>query len=650
MSFLVRAISRARVIRVFGALHDLLAAVAAFYLAYGTVYGFDQLLGVPGLHDKALLFALISLPFFYIFSLNRGFWRYASLPDLVAILKASATTVATFAIVLFFLNRGANVPRSALPLCFIYMVVAIGGPRVLFRYLKEGGYLETLPGFASTPRYLRSALLYCVNENSESYIRALKRSKSASFDIVGIIDDKIAPGNTLHGIKVVGSTATIERIVAKLRGRGQNVSDLIITDPDISPGLLGEIVAHASKSELQVSRIPDLHKTSQFGKIDIQPNPINISDLLPRVEISPDSQSIARLADSKTIFVTGAGGSIGSELVRQVAAFNPKQLIISDVSEFSLYNVDSEIREQFPDVDVVTKIADIRDRIRVSRLLEQYRPDVIFHAAALKHVPLVEANVMEGLKTNLIGTRCLADCAVEHGVRTFVMISTDKAVNPTSVMGATKRAAEAYCQAIDIVAPVPRFKTVRFGNVLGSNGSVVPRFAAQIRRGGPVTVTHPEIARYFMTIPEAVTLLLQAAGHGETGDERGRILALDMGEPIRIADLAQRMIELAGFKAGIDIEIKYTGLRPGEKLYEELFNVDEIADIRQEQGYIVASPRVIEAAVIGKVVDAIEKAVSEDDEVRALELLRHIVPEYDPGAPAGRQQDVESASIIDRNG
>lgn len=650
MKFLNGAVSRARIIRISGALHDLLAAVVAFYLAYGTVYGFEQLLSVPGLHDKALAFTLISVPYFFIFSLNRGFWRYASLPDLVAILKASGMTVATFAIVLFFLNRGSNVPRSALPLCFIYMVVGIGGPRVLFRYMKESGYLGALPGFASSQRQLKSALLYCVNENSESYIRALKRSKTANYNIVGIVDDKIAPGNTLHGIKVVGPTRAIEHIVAKLRSRGLVISDLIITDPNIAPGLLGEIVAHASKSDLQVSRIPDLHKTSRYGKVDIEPDPINISDLLPRVEIKPDSQSIARLADSKTIFVTGAGGSIGSELVRQVAAFNPKRLIISDVSEFSLYNVDSEIREQFPDVDVVTKIADIRDRVRVSKLLEQYQPDVIFHAAALKHVPLVESNVMEGLKTNLIGTRFLADCAVEHGVRTFVMISTDKAVNPTSVMGATKRAAEAYCQAIDLVAPVPRFKTVRFGNVLGSNGSVVPRFAAQIRRGGPVTVTHPEIARYFMTIPEAVTLLLQAAGHGETGDERGRILALDMGEPIRIADLARRMIELAGFKAGIDIEVKYTGLRPGEKLYEELFNVDEIADVRQQQGYIIASPRVIEAAVISKVIDAIEKAVSEDDEIRALELLRHIVPEYETGAPAGRQKDLNPPIVSDRDG
>ncbi len=624
-------ISRARVIRFLGSLHDLLAAVFAFYLAYGTVYGFDRLWTVPGINDKALVFAVISVFFFYVFSLNRGFWRYASLPDLVAIIKASAMAVGTFAIILFFLTRGSNVPRSMLPLCFIYMVVCIGGPRVLFRMLKEGGYLDRIPKLAAHEKEATLALLYDVNENSESYIRAVRRSEKSEIEIVGIVDDKIAPGNILHGVRVVGPSNNLDVIVEKLRGRGRDVSSLIITTPDISPGMLTNLVAGASRCGLKVSRIPDLHKTSKFEKVDIEPNPINISDLLPRIEFKPDAKSISRLADSKVILVTGAGGSIGSELVRQIAAFNPKKLIISDISEYNLYRVDSEVHDHFPSVQIITKIADIRDRARISELLEKYKPGVIFHAAALKHVPLVEANVLEGLKTNLIGTRNLADCAVEHGVKTFVMISTDKAVNPTSVMGATKRAAEAYCQAIDTVADVPRFKTVRFGNVLGSTGSVVPRFSAQIKRGGPVTVTHPEIARYFMTIPEAVTLLLQAAGHGETSEERGRILVLDMGEPVRIADLARRMIELAGFRPDVDIKIKYTGLRPGEKLYEELFGTDEIINVMHEEGFMIAAPRVIEAAVIRKSIEGIEKAIAEKDEVRAMELLRHIVPEFKRG-------------------
>lgn len=632
-----------------GSLHDLLAAVASFYLAYGTVYGFEQLFNVPGIHDKALAFAIISVIYFFAFSLNRGLWRYASLPDLIAIIKASGMAVATYAIVLFFLTRGSNVPRSALPLCFIYMVMAIGGPRVLFRMLKEGGYLTRVTNIVPRHEHRRSALLYSVNENSESYIRAVLRSGKADFKIVGIVDDRIATGNILHGIKVLGPGSGIDRIVSKLRGRGTSVTDLIIADDNIPPGRLAELVVDASNCDLQVSRIPDLQKTSKFERVDIQPNPINIADLLPRLEIKPDAKAIARLADSKIILVTGAGGSIGAELVRQLAAYNPKRLIISDVSEFNLYKADSEISELFPEVDVVTKIADIRDRQRISELLRKYRPDVVFHAAALKHVPLVEANILEGIKTNLIGTRILADCAVEHKVKTLVMISTDKAVNPTSVMGATKRAAEAYCQALDVVAPIPRFKTVRFGNVLGSTGSVVPRFSAQIKRGGPVTVTHPQIARYFMTIPEAVTLLLQAAGHGERSDERGRILALDMGEPIRIADLARRMIELAGYKPDVDIEIKYTGLRPGEKLFEELFETGEIADITHEQGFMSAAPRIIEAAVIRKSLDELEAAIADNDEERALKLLRHIVPEYEP-VPLDTVRMSERQAINDEAG
>ncbi|MEZ5810782.1 MAG: nucleoside-diphosphate sugar epimerase/dehydratase [Rhizobiaceae bacterium] len=640
--------SRARIIRLLGSVHDIVVAVAAFYLAYGTVYGFNLLPDVPGIHDKALAFAIISGTFFFIFSLNRGFWRYASLPDLIAIIKASAMAVLTYAIVLFFLTRGSNVPRSALPLCFIYMVVGLGGPRVLFRILKESGYLDSVSGMASRNREVRAALLYGVNENAESYIRAVKRSDNADFRIVGIVDNTIGAGNTLHGVKVVGPSRKMQRIVDKLSRRGHDVTELIITDTDISPGVLGKIVGHATECGINVSRVPNLRKTARFGKVDIQPNPINISDLLPRVEIKAAPQSIARLADDKIIFVTGAGGSIGSELVRQLANFNPKQLVISDISEFNLYNVDSEIRDRFPSVNIVTRIADIRDKARVSELLATYRPDVIFHAAALKHVPLVEANIIEGLKTNLIGTRNLADAAVEHGVKAFVMISTDKAVNPTSVMGATKRAAEAYCQAIDLVSPVPRFKTVRFGNVLGSAGSVVPRFAQQIRRGGPVTVTHPEIARYFMTIPEAVTLLLQAAGHGESDDDRGRIMVLDMGEPVRIAELARRMIELAGYRPDIDIKIKFTGLRPGEKLFEELFETGEVAEVRHEQGYMIASPRIIEAAVIRRSMDGIENAVAANDKARAMELLRHIVPEYQTSLPAAVPELPEADKTSDR--
>ena len=639
MKFLDREISNPKLLRLAGSIHDLLASAAAFYLAYATIFGIGNFHLVPGLHDKALVFVITAVIYLYVFSLNRGLWRYASLPDLIAILKASAMTVATFAVVLFFLTRGSNVPRSALPLLFIYMVIALGGPRVLFRILKESGYLEGITRAPASGRK-KSALLLGVNENAESYIRAVKRSENAAFDIVGIIDDHVATGNRLHGVKIIGTTKNIGFAVEKLRTRGHDVADIIVTDPEISPGALGDVIASANASDVPVSRIPDLQKVSRFDELDLSPKPIAIGDLLPRLEIETDTKPIAKLADDRVIFITGAGGSIGSELARQIATFNPRKLIISDVSEFSLYKVDMELRGQFPKLQLVTRIANIRDRDRISRLLVEYKPDVLFHAAALKHVPLVESNIVEALKTNLIGTRNLADLSVEHGVKTLVMISTDKAVNPISVMGATKRAAEAYCQSLDVAAKGTRFKTVRFGNVLGSNGSVVPLFSEQIARGGPVTVTHPEIARFFMTIPEAVKLVLQAASHGSSNGDRGKVLALDMGEPVKIADLATRMIELAGFKPGIDISIRYTGLRPGEKLFEELFTANELADVKHEHGYMVASPTVMEAAVIRRSIETIEAAIIANDQDRALELLGHIVPEYTPAKSEEPDSDI----------
>ena len=277
----------------------------------------------------------------------------------------------------------------------------------------------------------------------------------------------------------------------------------------------------------------------------------------------------------------------------------PSELAITDSSEFHLYLLDLELRERHPNLKIVTRIVDVRDNRRVSRLFEDVKPQVVFHAAALKHVPLVESNPLEGIKTNLLGTRNVANAAMEKGASTFVMISTDKAVNPTNIMGATKRAAEAYCQALDVISKKTRFKTVRFGNVLGSNGSVVPRFQEQIATGGPVTVTHPNMVRFFMTIPEAVRLVLHASAHAlRRQSDRGKIMVLDMGEPVRIADLAERMIQLAGYRPYSDIEIVFTGLRPGEKLYEELFDRSEAQDSTTEEGYVIASPRIIDSALL----------------------------------------------------
>ncbi|MBN9251598.1 MAG: polysaccharide biosynthesis protein, partial [Mesorhizobium sp.] len=360
--------------------------------------------------------------------------------------------------------------------------------------------------------------------------------------------------------------------------------------------------------------------------------------LLGRPEITADLEGVARLVSGRVVLVTGAGGSIGSELCRQIAEYRPDMLILTDSSEFHLYKLDMEIRENYPKLNVVTALVNVRDRGRVASVFARFRPKLVFHAAALKHVPMVENNAIEGIKTNLLGTRNVADAAVRQGVEHFVMISTDKAVNPTNVMGATKRAAEAYCQALDVTSQSTLFTTVRFGNVLGSNGSVVPRFQKQIMAGGPVTVTHPEIVRFFMTIPEAVCLVLNASA-AHIGSRRGDIMVLDMGKPVKIIDLAERMIQLAGFRPHTDISIVFTGLRPGEKLYEELFDPSEVNQKDPDVPYFVASPRVIDKDVLHKTLAVLEGAIANEDQVRAVELLNHIVPEYTPASPVKTSAD-----------
>lgn len=620
-----------RMLQFAGRLHDIVAAWVSFYLAYAVAVDFDRLFRVPGIHDKALLFAVVALICFHAVSLNRGTWRYASIPDLMAILRGAALAVVVFTLILFFLSRGENLPRSVPPLTFVFTVFFLSGSRLGYRLLREAGLFNGRNSKRSKLRNQRIAILHGANNNAESFIRAVRRSDSPALNVVGLVDDRHDPSVKFQGMRVLGKTSELNAIAARLAAKGTHVSEVVVTDVSLSKEKVAEIVSAATQAGIKVTRIPDLTDTAQMSEAALSPRRIEISDLLGRAEVVVDTSPVAKLIQDKVVFITGAGGSIGSELARQVVRFSPKLLILADISEFLLYSIDTELREASPSTEIIAKIADIREKGRIEALFDAYKPDVVFHAAALKHVPLMEENVVESVKTNVIGTKNLADAAVRHGVSTFVMISTDKAVNPTNVMGTTKRAAEAYCQSLDISSSTTRFKTVRFGNVLGSNGSVVPRFEAQIAKGGPVTVTHPEIIRYFMTIPEAVRLVLQASGHGLRRDEdRGRILVLDMGEPVRIADLARKMIELAGFRPDIDIKISYTGLRPGEKLYEELLAPEEQSGVTSRAGYMLASPRIIESGTINKAFGNIEKAVAESNEAAAFNWVCHIVPEYQP--------------------
>ena len=631
-----------RLKRSLGAIHDHIMAGLAFLAAN---YGVTALTGIPvtpGIFEKTLLFVFLSSVTFYVFELNRGSWKYASIPDLMAIMKAATLAVLIYVLVIFTYSRGAGFSRLVPVLLWFLLILALAGPRIVYRMVRERGWIGLLRDGNKIRPGAKTILVYKANEISDAYVRAVKARRDSKIHIAGIVDNAAKKGaRTIQGLRILGGTDSIGKIVAQLyENHGVRVEELAIADHGLDKKTLSELVTLAGDAGIRVSHIPDIVKTTDTSRAtSLDPQPIVLSDLLGRPEIKYNLIEVTRFIDGKTVLLTGAGGSIGSEIGRQIAAFNPRRIVIVDMSEHFLYTIDMELREKFPGLDIVARIADIRDEKRVNSLFSKYRPDVVFHAAAIKHVPLAEQNVSETIKTNVLGTRNCALAAIKNRAAVFVMISTDKAVNPTNVMGATKRAAESYCQALDLQDHGTRFKTVRFGNVLGSNGSVVPRFAAQIAKGGPVTVTHQNIVRYFMTIPEAVRLVLQASSMGMTSnEERGKIIVLDMGEPVRIADLAERMIRLAGYRPYVDIKIEYVGLRPGEKLFEELFDEREVQDAARHENYIVASPRVVELSTIEKMVTAMAVAINGENAPGALAQLRIAVPEYEDISERGTDE------------
>lgn len=625
--------SRARLKRSLGTVHDILMAALSFLAANFVVTGLTGTPVISGIYEKTALFTLLCVGIFYVFELNRGSWRYASIPDILAIAKSATLAVLVYVLMIFSYSRGAGFSRLIPVLLWFFLVLALAGPRVFYRLVREGGWIGLVRDSNRIRPGAKTILVYKANEISDAYVRAVKARRDSKIYIAGIIDDKAVKGSrTIQGQKILGGLRDIADVVSDLgKSQGIEIVELAIADHSLDKKTLSELVTLAGDAGLRVSHIPDIVNTVGTNPtVNLEPQPIELTDLLGRPEIKYNFIEVTRFIDGKTILLTGAGGSIGSELARQIATFNPRRLIVADMSEHFLYTIDMELREKFPNLDIIARIADIRDERRINYLFEKYKPDIVFHAAAIKHVPLAEQNIAETIKTNILGTRNCALAAIKHKASVFVMISTDKAVNPTNVMGATKRAAETYCQALDLQDHGTRFKTVRFGNVLGSNGSVVPRFAAQIAKGGPVTVTHPNIVRYFMTIPEAVRLVLQASSMGMTlNEQRGKILVLDMGEPVRIADLAERMIRLAGYKPNIDIKIEYVGLRPGEKLFEELFDAREVQNAEQHESYFVASPRVVEQDAFEAIVRDMAIAIDSENVGAALSRLRIAVPEYD---------------------
>lgn len=636
-------------LRYLGVLHDLLIAAAAFFFAYVTAIGWSAASVNEIVHAKTMSFVVVSAVVFFVFSLHRSTWRYVSIPEFLTIVRVAVVSVVVYTFGSFLLSRGINFPRSVPVLAGMYMIAGLAGSRLVYRLFLERSILPT-----SVPKESRTAprnvLLLGMTDSAESFIRLTRRGSPSSVNVVGVLDE--APkrhARSVQGVKVYGTLLDLEQVVAKFARKGTKVVELIVAETSPTRQRLGQIVEKATRLGVKTSRLPDFTETSRLTSDSLlEPKAIELGDLLGRPEVATDLPGIASFINEKTVLVTGAGGSIGSELCRQIAILSPRQLVITDSSEFHLYSLDMELREKFKALRIETRIMDVRDSARVMDVFKTFSPEIIFHAAALKHVPLVEDNPLEAIKTNLFGTRNVANAALAVGATACVMVSTDKAVNPTNIMGATKRAAEAYCQSLDVSSDKTRYKTVRFGNVLGSNGSVVPRFQEQIAGGGPLTVTHPQVVRFFMTIPEAVRLVIHASAHAQRHRaERGKIMVLDMGEPVRIVNLAERMIQLAGLKPYVDIDIVFTGLRPGEKLYEELFDPSEVQSEATDAGYLVASPRVIDKALLARSMAELESAIHNEDRRRAIELLSHIVPEYSDqtaGAAAPAKADKGSAA------
>lgn len=596
-------------------LHDLVAATAAWFFAYWLRFDMEiSTLYIDGMLKMMPLVVPLQAIAFWKFGLYRGMWRYASVSDLQRILFAVGLTALILAVLVFMAQWQDLVPRSVLILNPLLLVLAMGGSRFLYRAWKEYQLYGHL--------HLRGEPVLVIGAGDAAVSLLKEVGRSEEWRVVGLLDDDAAKrGRVLNGIRVLGPFDEIERWARQLQ-----VKHVIIALPSAAARIRRRVVEAATRAGLNVLTVPSFDDLIS-GKMSVsQVRRVELDDLLGRDPVKLDNAGLQKLLTGKVVMVTGAGGSIGSELCRQISRFQPQQLVFFELNEFALYRLEQEFREQFPAVPIVCAIGDVKNGARVAQVIAACNPAILFHAAAYKHVPLMEQeNAWEAVLNNALGTFSVARAAVAAGLEKFVMVSTDKAVNPTNVMGASKRLAEIICQLLQQSSGT-EFVMVRFGNVLGSAGSVVPRFHEQIARGGPITVTHPEITRYFMSIPEAAQLVLQAGLMGRGGE----IFVLEMGEPVKIVDLARDLIRLSGFGED-EIKIVFTGLRPGEKLYEELLASDE---------YTLPTPhpklRIAKAKpVVGENLEEIlgwlgqPRPVS-DDEVRR--KLRYWLPEYNSSA------------------
>jgi FlaA1/EpsC-like NDP-sugar epimerase len=591
---------------------------AAVLLAFLLRFDFE----IPPSYAKLLAFWLpvllgCRIVAFHRYGLFRGLWRYTGARDLISIVKA--TTIGTVLLIGALIATSNAVPRSIVAIEWLNAIVLIGGSRFAFRTLRRRGTAHPVDGEHCRHRIL----IVGAGDAGEMLLREIQRNQSARYHPVGFVDDDHGKlGEHIHGVRVRGRVSDLPRLAVELK-----VDEVVIAVPSASGAQMRRIVEECKAADVRFKTIPGIDHLID-GRVTVnQLRDVAIEDLLGRDPVELDMEAISQELKGHVVMVSGAGGSIGSEICRQLCRFAPSALLLVERAENNLFNIHRELQAKHPESTLVPCIADVSDGARMEALFTQHGPTVVFHAAAHKHVPMMEWNSGEAIKNNVLGTKTLADTADRFGVHRFVMISTDKAVNPTSVMGVSKRVAEIYVQALSQRSRT-RFVTVRFGNVLGSAGSVIPIFKEQIAAGGPVTVTHPEMQRYFMTIPEASQLVLQAGamGHG------GEIFILDMGEPVKIADLARDLITLSGFKPDVDIELKFTGVRPGEKLFEELSVNAESAEKTRHPKIFVGRFRPSHWDMLQRQLRELGELADRPKEVR--KKFAEIVPEFRPPGPA----------------
>ena len=599
---------------------DGILSIIAFYGAYWL--RLESFPTEPIINTIVVFFA--SIFSFVLLGVYKRIWRYSSTDDLIIITKATLMTVILTAFSLFLMTRLEDMPRSTMIIYFILLTILSGGIRISYRLLRD----KTLAPIHNINERIKVILIGAADE-AEALIRT-SHKPDGPYHILGIFDnDKNKWGRKIRDVDIIGPIDNIFISKSNLLLKSQKITKIIITDPKISRIDIDLLLKYTDKIGISLARLPKISELDEaIENNGNKARPINIEDLLGRAETRFDKTNLTNLIKNKTILITGAGGTIGSELASQIADMKPKYIILSDYSEYALWTITDKISTKIKEEKIISILLDTRDRNAVEKTFNTNKPDIVLHTAALKHVPICEQHPSDAIRTNILGTQIIAKNAIKFKTKIMVLISTDKAVEPTNFMGASKRAAEIYIQNLDREKHSTNFVTVRFGNVLGSTGSVIPLFQNQILRGGPIKVTHKDTTRFFMSVKEAVELVLISLTNSLNTKERGGINVLQMGEPMKIDDLAKQLARLSGLTPGKDIQIIYTGLRVGEKLHEKLFHKDEKKITTDHPDILIAKSRELNFLKINDMINKMDELLIKNKEREAIKKLKELIPEF----------------------